>query len=592
MTPRRRWTFGALATIAVLLLGVGAGRWQVIAWIGDLPPYSHDFGEREVQRVAMRDGARLTTQIYRPAGTGPWPTLLVRSPYNSFRSFETLCKLFTRYGYACVHQDARGRFASEGEWTPLRNERADGLDTLAWLTAQPWQDGNLALFGPSYLGVVQWAMADALPPEVKTIIPTVIGTDFYTMAYQNGVFRHEIATAWAAVMPDNEMRFENGGAYRDALTHRPMIEIDERFFGKRIPWFREMMTSQGSGDAFWQQAELVALHGVPERTTVPVLMVASWYGFFCGAQLDIFERLQSRAQSKLIVGPWSHVHRDFGDLDLPGSRDLGDQLRLLLDWLDHHLRGAPLAQPRGVVETYVINAGAWRTRPAWPPPTEPRRFFLGNLADAGRCDGGRLTATPPLESQRVTFTYDPNDPVPTRGGAGLLAFAIPGFGGVEPGSFDQGELCERPDVLSFLSEPLVAPLHLVGSVRVGLTVVSDAADTTFTAKLVQVTPSGAAFNIRDGITALSYRNGSPARLAYEPGTPITIELTLAPIEWLVPAGARLRLDVSSSNFPAYHPHANIAGPWAMQTETRIANQAILAGAEAEAFMELPLLVGP
>lgn len=190
---------------------------------------------------------------------------------------------------------------------------------------------------------------------------------------------------------------------------------------------------------------------------------------------------------------------------------------------------------------------------------------------------------------RVEYVYDPDDPVPTRGGAGMLAFILPDIGGAEGANVWQEDLCARADVLTFQTPPLDEPLHFAGRVEVALTIVSDAPDTAFIAKLVEVLADGRAVNIRDGITSLAYRNDASEAQSYSPGDPVEIHIRFWPIEWTVPAGSSLRLDISSSDFPKYHAHPNRAGVWSQQTEAKKANQALLIGNGSEAWVELPVV---
>lgn len=582
-----RWLL-YLAAAGLLLL---AGWWwapSVVAGALSFPPFTTRPGSVEERMVPMGDGVRLRTAIYHPDGSGPWPALLIRSPYNPAGSMEMMCRFFTRYGYACVFQDVRGRGESEGDWYPLINEREDGLATLRWMVQQPWQNGNIGLFGMSYLAATQWAMADALPPQVKTMVPMMFATDLYAVSYTRGMFRHEVITAWVASMPERTLRFDHGDEYQAALKHRPFYEVDEKFFGRKLDWWREMVASPSPGDAYWQQRGVRTFETVVERVDRPVLVVGGWYDFSIGPTMELFDELGSRQQSRLVVGPWNHLQEIPDTLDEEAGRTLGPQMQLILEWLDHHLKGTPLQQERGEVETYVIGADRWRRAARWPPPGVMQEWSLDALAASTQCEGGLLSQARPVAAQRVGFTYNPDDPVPTLGGAGLLAFALPGYKGVIPGPVEQADVCRREDVLSFVSAPLSQPLHVAGSPQVVLTVTSSAPDTAFTAKLMVVKQGGEAFNIREGITSLSVREDTGLRTDYFPGTSVTLTIPLAPIEWRLQGGERLRLDVSSSSFPAFHAHPNTTEPWARVTEVRVAHQEVLAGGDAVSLLRLPV----
>lgn len=560
-----------LATLLLAGLLAYASRHEIVRRAIDLPPFTGQLGRTQVHLVEMPDGVALRTTVFLPEGEGPWPVLLMRNPYTYAFIFPFFCELATFYGYACVNQEVRGVGDSGGEWQPMFNERADGLATLAWLVEQDWQDGNVALVGMSYLAAAQWVIADRLPPEVKTMVPMVFGTNAYAATYENGVFKPDVMTAWAAFMPEGEMELLHGDAYEKMLHHRPAREADEAALGLELDWYRRWLDSPHPDSGFWAERKPRLLRSMPEKTGVPVLMMAGWYDPFLGPQLEDFRRLATREGSKLIIGPWDHLQQDV--VEGVEGIDGEDELEVIMDWLGHHLKGEPLDQKVGVVQTFSFGERAWHTRPTFPPAgTATTTLHLAALEASTRCTGGRLVDAPPKEPGSVSYRYDPDDPVPTRGGAKLLSYAFRTFESPDPGIVDQQGLCERPDVLTFETAPLGTPLHLVGSASVELSVSSDARDTAFTAKLIAVTPEGTARNVRDGIVALSSQHS-----VYEPGTVVTVRIDLWPIEWRFPPGTRLRLDVSSSNFPAFHPHPNVAGPWAEVEQARVATQTIHGG---------------
>ena len=441
--------------LAIVALASASGyllRYELIRRGLGLTAYTHGAGETKRLTVPMRDGIALQTQVYLPNGGPKHPTILIRNPYNFGNVFGLVCGVFVRYGYACVHQDVRGRMGSEGEWAPVVNERRDGIDTLAWLVEQPFQDGNIAMYGMSYLAAVQWAVADVLPPEVKTLVPMVFGTDPYPTHYSGGMYRHEIFTAWAALMPGASMRLDHGDEYRAAISHRPHREADEKHFGHRLPWYRAWIESPNRADSAWQTPELQAFIEMPTRVSVPMLMIGGWYDFFLPTMLDDFRRLATRSNSRLLIGPWHHLQRS--DEAMPGDIGVGGQWQQVLEWLDHHLRGAPLEGPRGVIQTYVYGEGRWRTRSEFPPQdTEFHSLYLSDFGSSATCEGGRL-ASSTTATASASYRYDPNDPVPSHGGATVLAFAFRTFDAVEPGPVRIDEQCGRPDVLTFSSAPL------------------------------------------------------------------------------------------------------------------------------------------
>lgn len=554
-----------------------------------LPPYTHQTQALKSQMVVMRDGVKLNTDIYLPEGEGPFPAILIRNPYNMGNVFKPVNQFFARYGYAVVHQDTRGRFASEGEWLPLLNERNDGLDTLAWLRQQPWQNGNIALFGGSYLSAVIWAVADQLPPEVKTIVLMIISTDLRGVLYEKGMFRHEVFTFWAALMPDNSMDVFNGVDYQKAIRHFPPIALDRKYLGHDLPWFREWQMSVSEPSRLWQLPEAQLLKRAPELVEVPVLMLSGWYDLFNKGQLKDFARLKTRAQSRIIIGPWTHLMGLAGDgeLDFTDAGSVLDQMPLVLNWLDHHLRGATL-DAWGPVKFYSIGDSTWREAPAWPPATESLYLYFRRAGQAWSCTGGLLTAKPGQTETSASYDYDPRNPTPSRGGEAGLAFVMAGWGGVEPSVRSQSGLCERDDVLTFLTPPLRRDLEIAGAVKVTLSVASTAEDTAFAAKLIAVDERGRAYNIRSGITSLAYRNHAATPQSYVPGQKVDVTIDLWPIQWRLPAGHRLRLDISSADFPMYAAHGNRAEPWALLSNPQVARQTIYFGGSNASRIEIPV----
>ena len=578
----RRLRRVALALFALLAL-VAAAAWGFRHELGrralGLPPFTHALGAREQVFVATRDGVRLATHVTRPLGEGPWPALLMRSPYPSLRRlFGFQCELYARYGYACVLQETRGRGGSEGEWLPFVHEREDGIDTLRWLVAEPWTDGNVGLIGASYLGFTQWVLADALPPDVRTIVPSVFSTNRQATMYERGMFRSDVYTSWAVGNSGLDAKRSSPEQFWGAVRHRPALEADERFLGGKLPWYREWLSSPEPAAKLWSEGLWPMLRSMPERTAVPVLMIGGWYDHNLAGMFEAHTRLRSRGKSLLVVGPWLHSFQSAGH-GLPSGFAYTSQLQLR--WLDHHLKGEPPGEPMEGMLAFVMGEG-FRSFPSWPPPSEALRWHL-DAPGSGACAGALLDATPSAPAT-LAYRYDPDHPVPTQGGEALLGWAA-GVDAPTPGRVEQDPPCARPDVLSFLSEPLARDLVVIGTPTVHLDVASSADDSAFSVKLIEVAGDGRAWNVRDGIASLAYADGAGPG-AYAPGSVVPLDFSLWPVAIRLVAGTRLRLDVSSSNFPAYHAHPNRAGPWAEQREALVATQTLKLG---EAWLELPVL---
>ena len=544
----------------------------------DLPDFEAEAGERHTVRVPMPDGARLHTRVQLPEGDGPWPTLLMRTPYPMEAYLDRICARYVRYGYACVHQTVRGQGKSDGEvWDPFRHERADGLATLDWLIDQPWSSDNIALFGASYMGGVQWAMADALPPEVKTIIPQVFGVGMYDNAYEGGMFRHELLTAWMTLIPDRRFRAFGGRGYQRALQVRPRMEMDHTAVGTEIPWFRQWLASQEKSAALWQSPEVQEADRAPENISVPVLMMGGWHDIFLRTMVDTWERLATQSMSTLVIGPWDHLGRQATDVPMHnvdddiGLQDSYLQSRRTLDWLDHHLKGRPAAFPVGRALVYTMGADAWQVTETWPPQTTPTTLVAGS-GTAQDCTASLGQAA----GQPVQFDYRPTDPTPSLGGAGSIAAILsPGFDGVPIGVRDQGALCEeRDDLIGWQSAPVSVPTRIAGRIRADLTVSSTAEDTAFNVRILEQTADGRRLHIRESIRALSFREGDMSRVPYTPGQPVPLTIETWPVDYQLQAGSRIVLQLASASFPKYEAHSNTAVYWADAVETVSATQTI------------------
>ncbi len=591
---------GVIIVVLVLVGGTGyLARHELTRIQEDLPAFSHAAGESREVMVKMSDGVTLYTTIAFPENNvtersyeqemGSFPTVLVRNPYAQFGAImrDTLCGRFVRYGYACVFQDVRGQGESGGQWVPGENEVSDGNDTLDWLINQPFQNSNIAMVGPSYLAAVQWAAASGgLPEEVKTFIPAVYTTDNRAVMFHDGMFRHETFTAWASMMKTTNSSDDDAGKlYQQAIRYRPHIDVDTKVFGMDMPWYRRMVSGASADAEQWQVPGNEEVRRVPEELSVPILMIGGWYDVFFGPQYKDWQRLATQSKSRFIIGPWTHIGSGGEALETPNSDGGLFQWPIMLDWLDHHLKGEKLVNKPGV-STYAMRDNIWIERDSWPPKTETMRFYLSDPGNANRCEGGDLHHSKGDPSTSIDYQYNPDDPVPTKGGAGMLAFILPGFDGAKPANVLQNGLCEREDVLTFTTEPLAEDLKIVGDIGLRLSVSSDAEDTAFTGKLIEIFADGKMINIRDSITSLAYRNNAELPQSYTPGEKVDLDFEFWPIEWSLKKGSRLRLDISSSDFPKFHAHPNKVGNWAEIAEVKIATQTLFTGLGTESYLEL------
>lgn len=417
------------------------------------------------------------------------------------------------------------------------------------------------------------------------MVPVSFATDLHNLIYHDGMFRHDLATAWYIMMRGKKVDLFIKRKYIDSLKGFSHALTYYAGHAHRSRWYEEYLQNPGKADEFWNQENIERFQSMSERVNIPVFMITGWYDFCVKSALEDFSRLPSRDESILVMGPWNHLQGySEGDKPLPKQPGMGDHLPEILNWFEHHLKGKQLKFKTGVARLYEIGSGSWHSYKSWPPKTKSMPFYLDKNDDNGTV----LSTKPPQQENALHYQYDPRDPVPTKGGDSLLGSMI-----VHPrkkiaSSVLQPKPNYRQDVISFISAPLREDLHICGPIEATLYVMSSAADTAFTIKLMEILWGGKTYNIRDTITSLGYRNGSDTRLPYEPNTPIEIHLKSWPIKWYLPAGSRIRLDVSSSNFPAYHAHPNKAEPWAQVREPAVANQTLIIDPQHPMTLDIPI----
>lgn len=537
---------------------------ESLRWIR---PTDHGLGKVLETLVPMEDGTRLYTKIFFPQGNGPWPLTFQRSCYEmQIPLLDWMARQTALRGYASGYQMCRGIGDSEGEWRPFVNERRDGLDTLNWLCHQEWA-GDIGLYGLSYLGFTQWMVADILPSKVKTIVISQAGIDRYHANYSNGMFRHDVYTAWAMM---NAGRSVDPGLYPGCCLHRPQISVDEDLWGVRLDWYRDWINRSDSEDPYWHGGAWKHLKESAAGIKVPVCLVGGWYDHHLEGMFYAYDRLapEVKARSRFVIGPWNHGLGNCVDAyPLPHSDHAGaEAFSESFRWLDGMLKGNSL--PAAGLEAYIIGEGQWENYPLWSEAEGRLNYYLA----AGSGGGGRLSGEPG-QPGKAEYIYDPARPPVEAVGAESMLASPP----EKRGSRLQPLPAFRDDVLSFISEPLAGNLPIRGKSRIKLFVSTDAEDTAFAVKLMEVFPSGKAYNIRSGISSIAYRNGAPKRLAYRSGEMVELNIEFWPITWTVHRGSRLRLDIMSTLFPEFHIHPNTAESWAHARELRTARQIVYCG---------------
>jgi putative CocE/NonD family hydrolase len=557
--------------------------------------------ERDVP-VPLPDGTTLRADLWRPADGRPAPVLLQRTPYDKGFALVVQAGLdparAVAAGYAVVVQDVRGRYASEGDFEPFANEAADGAATIAWVAEQPFCDGRVATYGGSYVGATQLLAAVERPPALRAMLPHVTSADYHDgWTTEGGAFQLGFALRWALSLAAGELeRREDRGEEVGELKERVDAELADPWGGyRRLPLVDQPVLAElapyylrwlehPARDAFWRRLSVRDRLGAID---VPALHLGGWHDVFLQGTLATYAELraQDRAPQRLVVGPWAHS----GWGDAVGEVLYGPEAsRYALDPTDLHLRyfdamldgvEAELAAP---VRIFVMGADRWRDEDEWPlARARARKLHLRA--------GELLTweAPEPGEDSR-TYTYDPADPVPTGGGRTLM----PGHeASIALGSRDQRAIEARPDVLVYTTAPLERDLEVTGSVRLVLHAASSAPDTDWTAKLVDVHPDGPALSVTDGILRARYRDGLDRERLLEPGRPERFVIEAGATSMVFRRGHRIRLEVSSSNFPRFDRNPNTGGDnaRASASDLRPAHQRVFHDVARASHLELPIV---
>ena len=524
--------------------------------------------ERDVS-MTTSDGVRLLADVYRPVVGPDVPTILVRLPYSKSLKNDTSTAVVARFwasrGYAVVIQASRGRHGSAGDFYPLRDERRDGIETLHWLARQPWYDGRLGMWGGSAFGYTQWAVADQRDPGPSAYAIQIASSHFYEMFYPGGAFSLESALYWAVRSHGSEDVRPTRRTLDRGESGFPLIAADDRAVGE-IEFFNDW-ASHPQNDAYWE-----AIDGVQRARDIqaPVLLMAGWSDPFLPSQLRDFETIRAKADprvaaaSRLIVGPWTHADT----IRFPDGHRAGEyrpaSLASSIPWFDHLLLGRPLDPSLSApVRIFVMGENVWRDEQEWPlARARPTKYYLRSAGHANSSNGdGMLSLDLPNDEEPAdSYVYDPGDPVPTRGGAML---------GPGAGMREQNDIEARKDVLVYSTEPLASGVEVTGPLTVTLHVDTTAANTDFTAKLVDVDPDGKAYNVSDGVLRRSYRHA-----AEEGAAPHEISIELWPTSILFLPGHRIRVEISSSNFPRYDRNTNTGDNPATDISPTVATQVV------------------
>jgi putative CocE/NonD family hydrolase len=520
----------------------------------------------------MRDGVTLYADVYRPAGEGPFPVILMRHPYDKTQAQNinfSHPSWYAQRGYMVVIQDVRGYWASEGEFTPFLNEAEDGYDTIEWAARLPEANGRVGMYGFSYAGATQLMPATLRPPSLVTACPALTASQYYEgWTYNQGALALAFAMSWAVHMAgmearrakDDEAMASLQAAYANSPGwnwYLPLAEFPP-LTGKYGSYFFDWL-AHPTYDDYWRRWSIDEDYS---RLTIPALHIAGWYDVFLSGSVKNFVGMRSaggsaaaRAGQKLVVGPWTHMPLAPTSLTSEGcGPGVVDDFQLR--WFDQFLRGEDTGVMDAPVSLFVMGAEEWRDYPDWPPPgSEPVRWFFHSDGRANsRFGDGTLSLDAPGEEPSDLFTADPMAPTASIGGHSCcLNFVAP------MGPADQRAAEELNGVLVYTSEPLAEPVELIGDVTVTLYAATSARDTDWTARLSEVHPDGRSINLQEGIVRARYRDSLSEPSLLDPDRVYCYDIPLGPVGVRIPAGNRLRVTIASSDFAQWDRNLQTGG---------------------------------
>ncbi|MBN9393459.1 MAG: CocE/NonD family hydrolase [Chloroflexi bacterium] len=570
--------------------------------------------------ATMRDGTILRANIFRPAAEGTYPVALTRTPYG--KDFASVTPMLdavrmAQAGYIVIIQDVRGRMKSDGAWSVFRHEAQDGYDSVEWAATLPGSNGNVGMYGASYFGFTQWTAAIGTPPHLKAIFPVITWADARDgTVWRGGALEFGLMGSWQLSSIGLDVMLKR---YKDAPPAQKYQAIatlvneinrlqTEGYYSlplkdfeplKKLNLAPELLEEIVTRPYDREYNRPFSPQESYSKVQVPSFNVGGWYDIFTNGTLTAFKAMHENGstpqarQSRLLMGPWSHVNYSgvIGDLDFGFAANSAfinlqtDLTGLVQRWFDYWLKGIENGvKDEPPVKLFIMGENVWRDEQEWPlARTQYTPYYLHSQGDANTANGSGYLSTEKPGAEAVDhFTYDPANPVPTKGGNLLMN------GVYRPGAVNQQPKEAREDVLVFTTEPLTRDLEVTGPLEVKLWAASDAPDTDFVATLVDVHPDGFAQNLADGIIRARYRQGDRAELL-EPGRAYEFTINLWATANVFKAGHRIRLDVTSSNFPRWDRNPNTGEAFGSSTEMRPAHQTIFHDAEHPSCVVLPVI---
>jgi len=559
--------FWFLIALIFGILAFGLRRNWLSWWLGLPRPRNRVNVKRGIMIPAL-DGIGLASDRYSPIKQSLYPTIFIRSPYGRntksgpFGLLTEFCAYrFAERGYNVLVQDVRGRFESKGEFEPFLHEREDAKSTFDWLKQQTWFDGQVGMWGSSYLGIVQWVVADE--PIIKALVPGITASNLYDIIFPDGAFDLSLTMRWTSLLRFQDtligwirqlaVLFYVEGDVRPAFNYLPIIQADEAMRKGKINYYRRWIGLMRDDPVISKQLQITD----HQKVDAPVHLIGGWYDFFLRGMLADYAALKANGHTPyLTIGPWRHVSNLFL---------MPTMLKPGIEWFDAHLKGQTHRLRSKPVRIYVMGANEWRDYSDYPPCSQPLTYYLQS--------GNRL-GTQPLSTPPSAYRYDSKHPSPSLGGAQFSLWA---------GARDNRQLERRSDVLTFTGDILHAPVEIIGNVRCELYFRSSSEFTDFFVRLCDVYPDSRSINICDGFVRIE-----PGKCKLQPDGSLhtLIELWATAHRFL--SGHRIRLLISSSAHPRWARHTNTSNPLT-DTVTCVAEQTIYHDPQHPSALILPLV---
>ncbi len=571
----------------------------LLACIGNIEAQNGDVLIEQGVSTTMRDGTVLRADIYRPKEPGRYPVLLQRTPYNKANGVE-FGYFAATHGYVVIFQDVRGRYTSEGEWYTFKHESQDGYDSVEWAAALPYSNGKVGMFGGSYVGATQMLAAIAHPPHLAGICPVVTASNYHSnWTYQGGAFEQWFNESWTSGLAQDtlnrQVQNQTNALTASAtlpLTSYPLFNGPiESKLTDLAPYFLDWL-AHPTYDSYWKQWSIEEHYS---DIAVPALHTAAWYDIFQAGSLENYQGLKLHAANEdarrgqhllVIIGGHAGSGRKIGDVDF-GSAAAFQEDDITLAWYDYLFKGVKNQFAGKPVRLFVMGTNKWRDEDDWPlKRARTTKYFLHSQGGANslRGDGTLSLQVPQAAETSDHFTYDPSKPVPTIGGP--LCCDSRHLG---PGPRDQRPVEARDDVLVYTSEPFSQETEVTGNIALDLYFRSSAVDTDFTAKLVDVWPNGFAQNLTEGILRTAFRDSQETRELLNPGQVYEIHIDLWSTSNVFLTGHRLRLEVSSSNFPRFDRNLNTGQTSGNDAQWTSATNTVLHDSEHPSTLVLPVI---